>query len=375
MANVLILGGGFGGVVAAERLAKLLAPEHQITLVSRENRFVFYPALVRLAFGGCEPDDISYDLREAMLNRRIRFVQAEVARVNASEHYVRLAHGEIVGDMPYDYLVFALGRRLATERVPGFFEHAHHLLTIEAALEFGASVREFKEGHAVIGYCQDSRLAVPVYETAFALSRLLKERNEREQVRITVVSPEPPGERMEGDEIRRALRDAFDAHYIDLMPAFPISRVTATDVQTSGGLKLGYDLLMLVPPFQGSSAAHDIRSTDEEGYLAVDRSMHVLGVENMYAVGDCARLPGPKMAHMAVNQAEIAAFNVASEIEGRTPSALYDHDIRLVIDTGGPESIYFHKAYWGEGGSVVKQGRFWRWAKWMHEKYWEGQHG
>jgi NADH dehydrogenase FAD-containing subunit len=51
MANVLILGGGFGGVVAAETLAKTLAPEHQITLVSRSRQFIFYPALVRLAFG------------------------------------------------------------------------------------------------------------------------------------------------------------------------------------------------------------------------------------------------------------------------------------------------------------------------------------
>ena len=48
MANVLILGGGFGGVVAAERLAQQLSAEHHITLVSRSRNFVFYPALVRL---------------------------------------------------------------------------------------------------------------------------------------------------------------------------------------------------------------------------------------------------------------------------------------------------------------------------------------
>jgi len=59
MAKVLILGGGFGAVVAAERLAKDLGDEHQITLVSRSRRFVFYPALVRLAFGKCEPEDAS----------------------------------------------------------------------------------------------------------------------------------------------------------------------------------------------------------------------------------------------------------------------------------------------------------------------------
>ena len=63
MANVLILGGGFGGVVAAERLAQQLSAEHHLTLVSRSRNFVFYPALVRLAFGKCEPADVSFDLR------------------------------------------------------------------------------------------------------------------------------------------------------------------------------------------------------------------------------------------------------------------------------------------------------------------------
>ena len=57
MAKVLVLGGGFGGVVAAERLAEQLGDEHQITLVSRSRQFVFYPALVKLAFGKAETAD------------------------------------------------------------------------------------------------------------------------------------------------------------------------------------------------------------------------------------------------------------------------------------------------------------------------------
>ena len=65
MAKILILGGGFGGVVAAERLARTVGRQHQITLVSREPRFVFYPALVRLAFGQSEPADVSFDLAHA----------------------------------------------------------------------------------------------------------------------------------------------------------------------------------------------------------------------------------------------------------------------------------------------------------------------
>ncbi|MGH9882117.1 MAG: hypothetical protein ACRD6N_11835 [Pyrinomonadaceae bacterium] len=98
MANILILGGGFGGVVAAESLARQIGEEHQITLISRSRKFVFYPELVRLAFGKCEPDDISFDLRSAMLDRRVRFIEAEVARIKPDGRRVILAHGEIEGE-------------------------------------------------------------------------------------------------------------------------------------------------------------------------------------------------------------------------------------------------------------------------------------
>src|SRR5262245_26699934 len=141
MAKILILGGGFGGVVAAESLAHQLANEHDITLVSRSRRFVFYPAMVRLAFAKCEPDDVSFDLRESMLNRRVRFVQSEVARIEPHAKKVVLAHGDFEGTLDYDFLVYALGRRLATERITGFFENANHVLTVEAALKFGEKVR------------------------------------------------------------------------------------------------------------------------------------------------------------------------------------------------------------------------------------------
>src|SRR5689334_15425490 len=118
MANILILGGGFAGVVAAERLARLLDPaEHQITLVSRSRRFTFYPALVRLAFGECEPDDISYDLRRGMQERGVRFVEATAARVDPVARRVAVTGGDFAGELVYDYLVYTLGRRLATEQV------------------------------------------------------------------------------------------------------------------------------------------------------------------------------------------------------------------------------------------------------------------
>ncbi|HEY6231738.1 MAG TPA: FAD-dependent oxidoreductase, partial [Pyrinomonadaceae bacterium] len=188
MTKVLIVGGGFAGVVAAESLRKRLADEHEITLVSRSRKSVFYPALVRLAFGECEPDDTVFDLRHAMVERGVRFVEGEVARIYPSERRITVARGDFVGDMCCDFLVLALGRRLRTEQIKGFFEHAHHLLNVREALKFGEAARAFDHGHAIIGHCPGARLPVPVFETAFALSRLFEEGGRRDRCTITIAS-------------------------------------------------------------------------------------------------------------------------------------------------------------------------------------------
>jgi sulfide:quinone oxidoreductase len=374
MANILIAGGGFGGLVAAESLAKQIGSKHQITLVSRSRKFVFYPDLVRLAFGECKAEDITFDLREALHDSRVRFLEAEIACVNPETRHLKLAHGEFEGDIPYDYLILALGRRLATEQIPGFFEHAHHLLSVDGAIRFGRAVRTFEQGRAIIGQCPGARLPVPVYETAFALSRFCQKSAMRERVKISIVSPDPPRFQFGDGEVARALRNALDEHFIDYIPDFPIESVSAGSLTTGNRLALKFDLLLLLPPFRGPGAVRGLGLTDAEDYLKVDRTMRVQGVENIYAVGDCVNFDGPKMAHMAVNQAEVAAVNLAAQLDGREATQKYDHEMMLVIDEGGPDSIYLRKGLWDNEPMVVKQKRFWTWAKRIHDRFWIAKH-
>lgn len=374
MANILILGGGFGGVVAAEWLAMHLDDEHQITLVSRDRQFVFYPALVRLAFGKCEPPDVSIDLRKTMLRRRVNFITAEVARINPDDRKVIIAHGQVEGALTYDYLIYALGRRLASSLVPGFYEHAQHVLNLEGALKFGEELKQFREGRAVIGQCAGARLPVPVFETAFALSRMLEERGERDRAHITIVSPEAPGLQFGDANAALAIRAALDAHSIDFLPDFSIQRLSSGTAYNDSGQSLNYKLLMLLPPFLGSSPAAHIGVTNNEGYINVDATMRVTGTKTMYAVGDAVNFSGPKLGHMAVRQAEIAAANVAAEIEGKSKLRTYEHEMKVVIDEGGGESIYMKRPLWTEEPTGVRQGGFWSWAKAAQEKYWMATH-
>jgi sulfide:quinone oxidoreductase len=373
MARVLIVGGGFGGVVAAESLAKKLGRDHEITLVSRSRKFLFYPALVRFAFGKYQVEDISFDLREALLDRRIRFVEGEIARINHHKRLVTFAHGDFVGEMPYDFLVLALGRRLATERVTGFFEHAHHLLGVDAAKKFGEAVGRFHQGHAVIGYCPGARLPIPVFETAFALSRLLQ-RGERDRCTITIVSSETPDEMFGGAAVSVALRGVLNSHRVELVSNFTTNQVTPTSVIANDGRAFDCNLRMLVPPFRGPGAMLGAEITDDEGYLRVNTTMRVSNIERTYAVGDCVNFQGPKLGHMAVRQGEVAAENLIAEIQGGALSAVYDHEMMLVIDAAGQDSIFMRKDLWTEDPADIKQGKFWAWAKRMEKRYWKAKH-
>ena len=102
--------------------------------------------------------------------------------------------------------------------------------------------------------------------------------------------------------------------------------------------------------------------------------MRVAGLDRMYAVGDCVNFDGPKMGHMAVRQGEVAAVNLAAEIEGREPVAQYLHEMRTVIDDLGSDSIYLRKDLWADEPASVRQGGFWSWAKRAQKRYWELTH-
>jgi len=158
------------------------------------------------------------------------------------------------------------------------------------------------------------------------------------------------------------------------LPDFPINRVTAKEVWTGYDQSLSYDLLMLVPPFEGPCEATYVGITDPNNYVRVDRHLRVTGADRMYAAGDAVNFLGPKMGHLAVLQGKVAAANLAAEIKGREPEARYEHEAILVIDEGGQGSIYLRKDLWGQGEASVRQGPFWAWAKRRHEMSWRHKH-
>lgn len=376
MANILIIGGGFGGLITAERLAASLDSTHQITLVSPNRKFTFYPALVQVAFGACEPKDITFDLEEKLKELDVRFVRGEVVEIDAERRNVLITGDDVDGEIFYDYLVIASGRRLATENVPGFFEYAQHLLGLRAAQQFGETVELFRSGNIVVGMCPGSRLPVPVCETAFALARKFETEMRDGTIQLKVIFPESPAAAFGGASLHKELEAAFKRHGINVLYDVPISEISLDEIFSSKGHKIKHDLLMLVPPFEGQTVIERLgdEAADGAGYARVNGKMQVNGLEKTYAVGDIVAFSGPKFAHMAVRQARVAADNILAEIKGEDPGAEYYHEINMIIDEGGSDSIHLHYGIWDDKVFALQQGTFWSWAKNIHDRFWKARH-
>jgi sulfide:quinone oxidoreductase len=374
MKKILILGGGFGGLVVAERLSEVLGDTNQITLVSPNRTFTFYPALVRLAFGQLEEEDVTFDLKKKLHELNVRFIEGEVLHLKPEFHRVQIAGKEFNGDLSYDYLVIAMGRRLATETMHGFFDYAHHILGVKAAKKFGKAIDEFTHGNIIVGLSPDAYLPVPVCETAFALANRLFPDSPTNPINISVVFPGTVKDAFGGADIHEELIKAFSKHNINLIENYPINKITSDRILSKNDREIPYDLLMLVPPFRGQARLMENRITDDLKFVEVDEFMRVERMYDAYAVGDIVSFPGPKLAHIAVGQAQVAAANILSEIEGKEPTEIYYHDIATIIDQGGADSIYLHYGFWDDSIYRVKRGPIWGLVKRVHDKIWRTKH-
>lgn len=374
MASILIVGGGFGGLITAERLAEQLGSDHEVTLISPQRRFTFYPGLVHLVFGAVEPEDIIFDLASRLKELGVRYIQGELIGLDPKARRITVTGDDLTGEINYDFLVLSPGRRLATEKVPGFFERAHHLLGIKAATRFGDAINNFHEGTIIVGSCPGGRLPVPVCETAFALAKRFEPEVKDGRVRIKAVFPESVKDAFGGADLHKELEKAFDRHGINVLYDVAITEISDEEILSSDKHRIAYDLLMLVPPFRGQAILNSLGSLDDDDFIKVDGFMRVHGCDNVYAAGDVVAFSGPKFAHMAVRQGTVVADNIVFELNGAEPQKEYYHEIATIIDSGGPDTIYLHYGIWDDALYKVKQGRFWSVAKNVHDAYWRSVH-
>lgn len=370
MARILILGGGFAAVAAAEELARSVDDSVDITMISSTSEFTFFPAIVPMVFGQFSLNDIHFDLRRKLSERNVRLIKGEILSIDSLKRTVEVTGNDVEGTVHYDLLLIAIGRRLATEKIPGFFENSHHLLNVEAAVRFKDTVAGMSEGRIIVGLCPNAFLPVPVCESALALAGHFSSQVADGSVSVSAVFPESLEDAFVGSNLFRDLRGSFEKRGVELVESFPISHVEKGRLVSGNGDSKNFDLLLLIPPFSGQTPVEKaLISTNENGFVQVDQNMKVVGSEDIFAAGDIVSLQGPRFGYMAIRQGKVAAKNIAAMIKGDEPSVAYDHKIEWALGEKHTDPVFFHYGFWDGSLEDHDEDIFFGMAKNLRDQY------
>ena len=192
MASIVVLGGSFAGLNAAFKLKQDLGERADVTVVSRDPRFVFIPSLIWVVPGWRKPGQISFDLEPALRRRDIRFLEAVAQRIDPEQNVVYTDGDEL----HYDYLLIATGPKYDWSVVPGLGPAdgtTHSVCNLPHAMDAAKAWLDFLQnpGPVVIGSTQLASCFGAEYEVAFNIDRALRQAKIRKQVKLTFFTAEP----------------------------------------------------------------------------------------------------------------------------------------------------------------------------------------
>lgn len=318
MKRILILGGGTGGALLANLLAKKIsADQAEITVVSGSSQHYYQPGWLYVPFGRGDARKLSKSVR-SLLNKRIKLIIGQVGQLDEKRMEVTLGDQSVLG---YDYLIVATGSHVAPEEIPGLVEGGHHFYTHDAAAKLFRVLREFEGGKVVVGVGGlPYKCPVAPLEFTFLLEEFLTKKGVRDQTEITYTFPINRAFTIESAAV--VAQKFMDARGIKVETMFNLETVDAEKriVTSLEGTELPYDLLVMIPPHCGAKFLHGHAIADEKGWIKTDRtSLRVKGVGNIWALGDTTDLPISKAGSTAHFEAPVIVEQVAAEIAGRLP--------------------------------------------------------
>jgi sulfide:quinone oxidoreductase len=351
--TTVILGGGFGGISAANSLRRLLTAEHEIVVIDESSRFHVGAGKTWIMLGERTFDQIS-QLRVALLAPGIRFVEAKIQSIGLSNRTVSLESGSL----NWDFLVIALGADLNPARVPGLGEAAHTFYTVEGAQRLKVVLERFSGGDVAILIPRVPFKCPPApYEAALLLHHAFERRGLAGKTRLAIHTAEGAPMATAGPEMGQYIKGELAQRAIAFFPQRSTSRVdgTAQRVVFEDGSEARYDLLIAIPPHEAPKVARDAQLTNQSGWIPVDpltlQVKQPPDAREVYAVGDVTivPLPGrykpdiglslPKAGVFAEAHGRIVAHQIAARILGRTPDETFDGKGYCYLETGAERAV------------------------------------
>jgi NADH:ubiquinone reductase (H+-translocating) len=343
--RVVIVGGGFGGVSAAQRLERLAvrgAPV-DVTLISDSNFLLFTPMLAEVASGAVAAAHISAPVRSALSHTRFR--NGRVLKFDTGAGSVQL-RDEVI---PYDHLVLAVGSVPHSFDLPGVAEHAWTLKSLMDATRLRDHVLALLE-RADSEPSPDRRgrmLTFLVAGAGFAGTELVAELFDLVHgVRHYfpgIAADDPsfvlvhPGQRILPEmpaELAGYALERLRARGIECRLGVRVAEATAEWVRLTNGDRVWTSTFV----WTAGNRPGDLVGTKA---LATDSRLRVTGMENVWAVGDCARVPDPDLgghypptAQHALRQGKVVAENIVAVLRGREPAEFRFRALGLLVALG-----------------------------------------
>jgi sulfide:quinone oxidoreductase len=373
--RIVVLGGGTGGLVVANRLRKALTKDNDVILIDKEKNHLFSPSLLWLMVGWRGEEKIQKPL-SLLQKKGIRFINALVQKIDFENRIVFTSQG----DVSFDYLVITLGASTFPEKIPSFLESAYNLYDLEGTKKIREKIANFDKGRLVVLITSTPfKCPAAPYEAALILSAYFTKR--RRDVEIEVFTPEPLPMPVAGPEIGNMVVSLLQSREIRFTPQYQVVKIDPAKKEAifQDEKTLSYDLLIGIPPHGLPSVLKDSPILGESGWVKVNPRTLETVFENVYALGDVTAIPLPvgrllpKAGVFAHFQAEVVAHNIAAKINGMSSKKEFNGRGYCFIELGDGRAAYASGNFYAEPRPVVdvkKPSVLWHWGKVLFEKWW-----
>ncbi len=335
--RVLILGGGFAGVGAAQKLEHADA---EVVLVDRHDYHTFQPLLYQLATGLLETTAVGHSLRDLL--SRHENTALHKAGVTAIDLEQRTVEFDEIAPISYDYLVFALGAEVNFFGTAGAPDHAFPMYTLPHAVHLKDHLLErWEAADRDPSLLADGALNVVVVgggptgvETAGALAELYRSDFAKdypgvdpEDARVTLVEAGPELFGMFKPKLRDYAEKALTKRDVEVKTGEVVASVTPTTVTLKSGETLKAHTLVWGAGLQGNPIVQSLGLELQRGNrIGVGPDLTLPGHSEVFVVGDVAAITDskteqvlPQLGSVALQSGEHAGTTIADGIAGKEP--------------------------------------------------------
>ncbi len=381
--TTVILGGGVGGLVAANELRRHLPREHRVVLVEKNAQHTFAPSFLWLMTGDREPEQITRPVRD-LVRPGVEVIQAEARAIDPPSRRVETG----AGAFDYDYLIVALGTELVPETIPGLAEAAHTFYTYDGTLKLRDALQTFTGGTvAVVVSALPYKCPGAPHEGAMLIADVFRKRGLRDKVEMHLFTPEPQPMGVAGPELGNAVKGMLEERGIAFHALHKLTAVNpqARELSFEGKESVGYDLLVAIPPHRSPQVVRESGLANESGWVPVNRDTLTTSHENVYAIGDVTTIPIPgrwkpdvplvlpKAGVFAHAQALVVAHRIVAEITDTDVKETFCGDGYCMLEAGEDLAGFAFGNFFAEPTPQVelrKIGKVWHLGKVLFEQWW-----